>query len=111
MADTPQSAQPNPHKKINLVSLLEQCNTQDDTQWVVRAELPGVKAADISISVLKNHLTISGKREKGDFERTFALPQGFDVDRVEAKYADGVLTVVLPKPEKAQPRQIAIKVG
>src|SRR3990167_3697612 len=33
MADTPQSAQPNPHKKINLVSLLEQCKTQDDTQW------------------------------------------------------------------------------
>ena len=100
--------------------------TQDEEKFFLRAELPGMKPEEISISAEKNLLTISGKRvivrdEKvtyrrrerieGSFERTFALPQPFDADKVEASYVDGVLTVTLPKSAEAKPRKIAVKGG
>jgi HSP20 family protein len=98
--------------------------TQDDAAFVIRAELPGVKPEDISITAEKNRLTIAGKRTivrdekatyrrrervEGSFERAFALPQPFDVDKIEARYVDGILTVTLPKSAEAKPRSIAVK--
>ena len=99
--------------------------TQDDEQFFVRAELPGVVTSDLSISALRNRLSISGKREikkehervsyhrkerlEGAFNRTLTLPTPVDAERIEAHYADGVLTVTLPKAEEAKPRQIVVK--
>ena len=91
----------------------------------ITVELPGVKPEDVKLSVENSVLTIRGEkratyeektdrmhryeRQYGSFERTFALPSTVDVDRVEARYDNGVLTVDLPKAEKAKPKTIEIK--
>lgn len=97
---------------------------QDADNFYVRAELPGVKASELSISVHRNRLTISGKREiperqqvsyhrkerpEGSFNRTLTLPLEVEADRVEARYADGILSLTLPKAEAMKPRQIVVK--
>jgi HSP20 family protein len=99
--------------------------TQDDNNFYVRAEIPGIKPAEISISALRNRLSISGKREiprehdrvsyhrkerpEGAFNRAVTLPSEVDAERVDARYTDGVLTLTLPKAEQAKPRQIAVR--
>jgi HSP20 family protein len=99
--------------------------TQDDSNFYVRAEIPGIKPAELSISALRNRVSISGKREipreqdrvsyhrkerpEGTFNRALTLPTEVDADRVEARYADGILSLTLPKAEQAKPRQIAIR--
>jgi HSP20 family protein len=99
--------------------------TQDTDQFYVRADVPGIDAKDLSISAVKNRLSIAGKREiatehdrvsyhrkerpEGSFNRTLTLPTELDVDHIEARYADGVLTLRLPKAEAAKPRQITVK--
>jgi HSP20 family protein len=91
----------------------------------ILVELPGVKPEDVKLSVENGVLTIRGEkrsayeektdrmhryeRQYGSFERTFALPSSVDVERIEARYDAGVLTVELPKAEKAKPKQIEIK--
>jgi len=96
-----------------------------DDAIVVKAELPGMKADDLNISVQGNALTISGEkkdetedkkehyyhveRRYGSFQRAVMLPTEVDVDRIEAQHRDGVLTITLPKSETARPRQIKIK--
>lgn len=99
--------------------------TEDSDNYYVRAELPGVKADDLNISVAGNSLSIAGERkippedenakyhrrerEAGKFSRMMNLPGQIDTARVEAGTADGILTVVLPKSESAKPKQITIK--
>ncbi len=99
--------------------------TQDDDNFYLRAEVPGIKANELSISAVRNRVSIAGKREikpehervsyhrrerpEGSFSRTVTLPTEADAERVEAKYADGILTLTLPKAEAAKPRQIAVK--
>jgi HSP20 family protein len=98
--------------------------TQDDDHYYIRAEVPGSKAADLSISALRNRVSLSGRREipreegkvsyhrqerpEGEFSRTVVLPGDVAADKVEARYADGVLTLTLPKAEASRPRQIAV---
>jgi HSP20 family protein len=99
--------------------------TQDDDNFYLRAEVPGISAKDLSISALRNRVSISGKREipqeservsyhrkeraAGEFSRTITLPSEVAADRVEAHYSDGILALTLPKAEEAKPRQIAVK--
>jgi HSP20 family protein len=99
--------------------------TQDDDNFYVRAEVPGIKPAELSISALRNRVSISGKREiprehervsyhrkerpEGGFNRAVTLPLEVDAERVDARYADGILTLTLPKAEQAKPRQIAVR--
>jgi HSP20 family protein len=99
--------------------------TQDDNHYYVRAEIPGIDANDLAISALRNRLSISGKREiakeqerasyhrkeraEGMFNRTLTLPTPVDADRIEARYADGILSLTLPKAEETKPRQIVVK--
>jgi len=98
--------------------------SQDNDNFYIRAELPGIKAADISVTTLRNRVSITGKREipresdkvsyhrkeraEGEFSRTVTLPGEVAADRVEARYTDGVLQLTLPKAEEAKPRQIAV---
>ena len=98
--------------------------TQDDSNFYLRAEVPGIAAKDLSISALRNRVSISGKREipqendrtsyhrkeraEGAFNRTVTLPCEVSSERVEARYSDGILTLTLPKAEEAKPRQIAV---
>jgi HSP20 family protein len=99
--------------------------TQDNDHLYVRAEVPGIKAAELSISALRNRLSISGKREiprehervsyhrkeraEGAFSRMVTLPTEVDSESVDARYTDGILTVTLAKAEAAKPRQIKVK--
>ncbi len=91
----------------------------------IMAEVPGVKPEDVKISVEGNVLTIQGMKEQvaeentervhryertyGAFERTFTLPTTVDAEHIKASYDKGVLTVTLPKVEKAKPRQIQVE--
>jgi HSP20 family protein len=91
----------------------------------VKAEIPGLEAKDIEISMVGDTLTIKGekkveKEEKeenyhmversyGSFTRAMKLPAPVDPDKVEATYKNGVLTVVLPKKEEVKPKSIEIK--
>jgi len=96
-----------------------------ENEIVVKAEVPGCKAEDIDISVHGNTLTIRGekkaeeeKKEKGyyhlersygSFRRELSLPGDIDPDKIEAAYKNGVLTVTLPKSEKAKAVKIKVK--
>ena len=98
---------------------------ETETEFVVKASLPGVKPEDVKLSLENNMLTIRGEKkqvaeEKADrvhryersygvFERAFALPSTVDAEKIEARYDAGVLTVDMPKAERARPRQIAVK--
>ena len=98
--------------------------SEDKNNYYVRAELPGLKADDISISVASNNLSISGERkiasegenvryhrrerEAGTFNRVIGLPGEVNADKVEARHVDGILTVVIPKAETAKPKQITV---
>ncbi|MBL8978875.1 MAG: Hsp20/alpha crystallin family protein [Gemmatimonadetes bacterium] len=93
----------------------------------ILVELPGLRPEDVKLTVENLTLTIRGEKKQvaeeqttkvhryersyGAFERSFALPNTVDVERVIAKFEHGVLTVTLPKAEKAKPRAIEVKVG
>ena len=98
--------------------------TEDKDNYYVRAEMPGLKADELSISVTANNLSISGERkiasegenvryhrrerEAGTFSRVVGLPGEVDADKVEANHVNGILTVVIPKAETAKPKQITV---
>lgn len=98
---------------------------ETDAEYRVRLEAPGVKKEDLDITVENNVLTITGKREKeekeeteetiwrerevGRFVRSIRLPQPVNAAKIEAHFADGVLTAVLPKAEQALKSKITIK--
>jgi HSP20 family protein len=97
--------------------------TEDEV--VVTVELPGIEAEDVEVSVEDSTLSISGARELSDeverehyhrierrygsFRRSIALPPQADTGKVDARFADGVLTIEVPKVEKATSRTIEIK--
>lgn len=101
--------------------------TEDPDNYYVRAELPGVKAEELDISVTGEGMSISGERKipaegedakyhrrernAGKFSRMLSLPGHIDTDKVEASCTDGILTVVLPKAAAAKPKQISVKAG
>jgi HSP20 family protein len=100
---------------------------EQDHEIRILAELPGVQPENVKLSVEGNVLTLSGTKEQqaedrtervhryertyGAFERTFTLPATIDAGHIKAAYANGVLTVTLPKIEKAKPRQIQVEVA
>ena len=101
--------------------------TEDDKEYLIKAELPEVKKEEVKVSVESGVLTISGERkfereEKnkryhrverayGSFTRSFAVPDDADDSKVAAEFKDGVLTVHLAKSEKARPKSIEVKVS
>lgn len=96
----------------------------DKDKLTVKAELPGFKREDLDVSVHDNNLVISGERKSdeekkdgefyrserfyGKFHRSISLPSTVDTGKIQAKYRDGVLTVTLPKNEKAKAKQIDV---
>jgi HSP20 family protein len=101
--------------------------TEDDKQYLIKAELPEVKKDDVKVTVENGVLTLSGERkfekeEKdkryhriersyGSFTRSFSVPDDADDTKVGAEFKDGVLTVRLAKSEKARPKSIEVKVS
>jgi HSP20 family protein len=96
---------------------------EQDDAYVVQVELPGVKPEDVTIELVGNELTITGEvqeeerkgvvrkkmRRYGRFDYRIALPNQLDAEKVDAKLTDGILTVRVPKSERAQRKQIEVK--
>ena len=98
---------------------------EQDNEYVVKAEVPGCKADDIDISVHNSTLVISGEKKEeeekkgkdfyhversfGSFRRELNLASDVDPDKIEAFCENGVLTVKLPKSEKAKAIKIKVK--
>jgi HSP20 family protein len=101
--------------------------TEDEKEYVVKAEIPEMKKEDIKINVHDDVLTVSGERkyekeEKGkkyhrversygSFMRSFALPEDADGSKVTAEYKDGMLKLHLPKSEQGKKKAIEVKVA
>jgi HSP20 family protein len=92
----------------------------EEDAFVLTALVPGLKADDLNIQVLDDVLRIDGELPSdeneyllqelpnGSFRRELRLPSALDSEKVEAKIADGILTLRLPKAESAKPRKIKI---
>lgn len=99
---------------------------ETDKAFVIKAEVPEVKKEDVSITVESGVLTIRGERKQeqeekgktfhrvercyGEFTRTFSLPDNVDETNIKAVFKDGMLSLEIPKTEKAKPKAIEIKV-
>jgi HSP20 family protein len=100
---------------------------EDDKEYLIKMELPGVNKEDVNVSAEGGILTIKGERKAekeekgkqyhriervyGTFIRSFTLPEGAAVDKISAEFRDGILKVHLPKDEQAKPKSIEVKVG
>jgi HSP20 family protein len=98
---------------------------EEKDRFVLRADLPGVNADAIDISMDKGLLTISGERRQekseraeglhrveratGRFYRRFSLPETVDADAIAAKSVNGILEVSIPKQPQVQARRIAVE--
>ena len=101
--------------------------SEDDKEYLIKAELPEVKKEDVKVTAENGTLTIMGERkyEKegknkkyhrverayGSFGRSFSFPDDASPGKVSAEFKDGVLTVHLTKDEKVKPQQIEINVS
>jgi HSP20 family protein len=97
---------------------------ETEGEYVVRASLPGIKPGDVQITVHNDMVTIRGEtraeeekkgqtwhvreRRHGSFQRSVSLGVPIDADRSHAQFEHGVLTLTLPKSEKARPKQIKV---
>ncbi len=97
---------------------------EDDNQFSIFADIPGVDPKDIEVTMEDGVLSIKGNRSNehveegngfrrversaGSFYRRFSLPDTANAEKIEAKSKDGVLKIVLPKHEKAQPKRITV---
>ena len=114
-------------EELSLGDFNPQVNINErEIDFVISADLPGTEQKDITVNIENNILTLSGERklekdEKSDnyhrversygrFTRSFRLPDTVDEEKVSASYSNGVLEVILPKSEKAKPKQISINV-
>jgi len=100
--------------------------SETDDEIRIKAELPGVKKEDVSISISNNILVIRGEKKReveeekenfhrveriyGSFHRSLELPSVVQTENVEASFEGGVLNIVLPKSEEVKPKEIDIKV-
>jgi HSP20 family protein len=101
--------------------------SEDNQSLQISMELPGVRPDDVKLSLENNMLTIRGEKRQhaeeqaekvhryersyGAFERTFALPNTVDPEKITATYEHGILTVTIPKSERARPREIPVSSG
>jgi HSP20 family protein len=101
--------------------------SEGENHYLVTADVPGMKAEDLDITVDNNVLTVSGvrklekkdekhgyhrvERHYGSFKRSFALPEGVDTEAIEANVENGSLGIRIPKPAVAQPRKVKVGAG
>ena len=100
--------------------------TEDEKEYLVKADLPEVKKEDVKVTVENGVLAVAGERKSekeekskkfhriersfGSFERTFTMPEDADAAKMKAEFKDGVLRVHMPKNPVAQPKKIAVQV-
>jgi len=119
--------QPKLASDTNVTSFVPSVNTrEDDKNYYIEIDLPGVSKDDIHVELNENKLTVSGERKTreevkkedyymvestfGKFQRTFTLPENVDAEKIEAKENNGVLEVVIPKANNPEvSKRIEIK--
>jgi len=100
--------------------------SENDDNFIVNMELPGVPKDNVKITIEANVLTVSGEKKEeheekktnvhriersyGYFSRSFTLPANVKNDKIDALYHDGILSITLPKAEEAKPKAIEVKV-
>ncbi|MDH7516144.1 MAG: Hsp20/alpha crystallin family protein [Bacteroidota bacterium] len=98
--------------------------SEDNDQYILHFDLPGIDKKDVKMSFADNTLTVSGERKEatekkdvtchriervyGKFYRSFTFPSAVNAEKISATYKDGVLTVTVPKAEEVKPKQITI---
>mgnify|MGYP001813267423 FL=1 len=98
---------------------------EEENRYLIHADIPGVDARDVDVSMDNSVLTIQGKRAseaeeeregykrfervRGSFLRRFTFPDTADTTKITARVKDGVLTIEIPKHEKEQPRRITVE--
>jgi HSP20 family protein len=101
--------------------------SETEGEYQIKAEIPEVRKEDVKVTLEDGVLTIQGERKQekeekgkkyhriersyGSFVRSFSLPDLIDEEKVKAEFKDGVLSLHLPKSEKAKPKAIEVKVG
>lgn len=87
---------------------------EDKENTYVRAELPGINRDEINVEMVDGYLNLSASRKDGEetfsLNRSIAIPETVQADKVSATYENGVLTVTLPKQEQAKPRKVSVTV-
>ena len=99
---------------------------EDETTYVVTADMPGISRDEVSVTIDKNVLTISAEskdeisqnkrkvlrheRYSGKYARSLRLGEDIDEDQVSAEYRDGVLRLAIPKKAAVAPRQVDVKI-
>jgi len=96
---------------------------EDEKAFTINMDLPGMTKKDISINIREQLLSISGKRESksdnlyrqernfGSFSRSFNLPDEVNVEKIDAKFKEGVLTINLPLVTPIKPKEIEVKIN
>lgn len=114
--------------EYNQITFAPACDAlETDSLYLLSIDVPGMKRDEIKIELNSDTITVSGERnikdknlanlmqhnEKkyGHFKRTFRIPSTIDLDKVEARYEDGVLELFLPKTVLARPRTVEIQSG
>ena len=82
--------------------------THDDDGATIKLKVPGFNKKSIDISVDSEHLTIEGKTDDDSFIKRYAIDNKFDFDSIDAKVADGLLTLTLPYKAEVKPRKIKV---
>ena len=101
--------------------------SENETQYVLKADLPGLSEGDVNVELDDNVLKISGERKSehqeskngyhrverafGRFSRSLRLPEGVSAEGIQANFDNGVLEVHIQKPEQQKPQKVAISVG
>lgn len=110
-------------RELNLRGIPAVDITEKEKSFEITAELPGLDEKNIEIKLSNGNLVIKGEKKEtseekrkdyylserhyGAFERIFNLPKGVDVDKIEARFAKGVLTVSMPKkPDAIRPEKV-----
>jgi len=100
---------------------------ENDHEYLLKMDLPGINKDDVKISVVDRKLSISGERKTidekkdakfhriertyGKFYRTYSLPDEADFEKIEASFREGELTITIPKAEEKKPKEISIKLS
>jgi HSP20 family protein len=98
-----------------------------ENEITIKAEVPGIPAKEVDVSISGDILTLSGKKDEtkeekgenyfiserhfGSFERSIELPEGVDPEKISAEQNNGVLTVKIPKLKTAKPKHVPVKTG
>ena len=82
--------------------------THDDDGATIKMKVPGFNKKSIDISVDSEHLTIEGKTDDDSFTKRYAIDNKFDFDSIDAKVADGLLTLTLPYKAEVKPKKIKV---